>query len=170
MEYFPNASIFLLLKDYDQRFYSTTTLDFSWPLLLCTDVQTNMILLHYKMKNTFSLQKTNNSTLVCPTWLFLAGGVVLWMWVTFSICDLAAGRRSLESGCQGLRLPLLLVSVLFSPSQGGILWLPPRQWHHWTQMHCTFSLSCQNGGKFWNSGYNYSSQQINWFLFDCELI
>ena len=57
MEYFPDISLFLLLKVYYQRVYSTMILDFSRPLLLCTDVQTNMILLHYKMKTTFSTSK-----------------------------------------------------------------------------------------------------------------
>lgn len=104
-----------------------------------------------KWKTLSVLLQTNSSALVCFTSSFLTGGAVLRICVTFSICDLAAGRRSLESGRQGLHLPLLLLSVLFSPSQWGILWLPPTQWRHSTLMHCTFSLSCQKGGKFWNS-------------------
>lgn len=55
-----------------------------------------------KGKTLSVFQKTNSSALVSPMCLFLAEGAVLWIWVTFSICGLAAGRRSLESGCQGL--------------------------------------------------------------------
>lgn len=100
MEYFPDISIFLLLKVYYQRVYSTMTLDFSRPLLLCTDVQTNMILLHYKMKTTFSTSKDQQQ---CIGLLYMF--VPDWRCCSANMCDL----QHLWLGCRkevaGVRTP-----------------------------------------------------------------